>query len=301
MKMNKKGLILCLVSLFVCAGTASAQDLIIFTDGNEIQAKILEISDTDVSYKSWTNQDGPLRKVATSKIFMIKYEDGSKETFSTASEKSQYAEPLQPKPFQRLEQKQKYKDHRFVIGARLRPQVSLLVVDDTYYMRTNYTGGTGARFGCAAGVVGNWYFSKKQSNPWYLHAALELSPEGGNIRKLGYNFKVGYVNYELGVGVRTNGGFHMVYAMGTNTYLSSRVKAEDYPTTLSFKYARVPAPRVKVNVMIGGTIAKTVDLDFVFSFSPYGSVDPSFWQSRNLSADYLLGVSATYLFPIKKK
>jgi len=56
-------------------------DLIIKRDGEEINAKILEIDDIKIKYKPSTHLDGPTRVINKSAVFMIKYKNGTKELF----------------------------------------------------------------------------------------------------------------------------------------------------------------------------------------------------------------------------
>lgn len=81
------------LSLFVlaclCAGSATAQDVIIFTSGDEVEAKVVEVSDTEVKYKTWNNQTGPTWVKKTTDIFMIRYENGTKQTFTTVLQQQQ--------------------------------------------------------------------------------------------------------------------------------------------------------------------------------------------------------------------
>lgn len=73
---------LLLFSLFLLGlNTTQAQDLIIKLNGDEISAKILEISEIDVKYKKFNYQDGPTYTIKKSDIFMIKYPNGDKEVF----------------------------------------------------------------------------------------------------------------------------------------------------------------------------------------------------------------------------
>jgi hypothetical protein len=75
-------------SIIIClllAGMSYAQDIIIFVDGTEQQAKVTEISDTEVRYKLWSNQNGPTRVKKISDIFMIRYANGTTQTFTTAA------------------------------------------------------------------------------------------------------------------------------------------------------------------------------------------------------------------------
>lgn len=59
----------------------SSQDNIILKDGSEIQSKVFEITETEISYKKHSNLDGPIYKIPIGKVFMIKYENGEKDVF----------------------------------------------------------------------------------------------------------------------------------------------------------------------------------------------------------------------------
>ncbi len=74
-----------LTFLFVSA-EMSAQDLIIKSDGEEIKAKVLSVEEHKVSYKKWTNQNGPTYSLNTDNIFMIKYENGEKDVFTAKTD-----------------------------------------------------------------------------------------------------------------------------------------------------------------------------------------------------------------------
>lgn len=62
-----------------------AQDVIVLKNTDEIQAKILEISPNTVTYVEWDFQDGPTRTINKSDIFVVKYQNGKKESFADAS------------------------------------------------------------------------------------------------------------------------------------------------------------------------------------------------------------------------
>lgn len=67
--------------LFCIAGMAMAQDVIVKTDNSTILSKVLEISSTEIKYKKWDNQDGPLYTISRSEVASINYENGEIETF----------------------------------------------------------------------------------------------------------------------------------------------------------------------------------------------------------------------------
>jgi hypothetical protein len=54
-------------------------DLITLKNGDEINAKVLEITDNAIKYKRCDNLDGPLISVAKSNVFSVKYSNGTKE------------------------------------------------------------------------------------------------------------------------------------------------------------------------------------------------------------------------------
>lgn len=60
----------------------NAQDIILKKDGNEIKAKVLEITDQFIKYKDFDFQEGPMRNIKIVDVFMIKYKNGQKEIFS---------------------------------------------------------------------------------------------------------------------------------------------------------------------------------------------------------------------------
>ncbi len=66
--------------------TAFSQDIITQKSGEDIQAKVLEINQTDVKYKKFDNQNGPTFTLLKSDILMIRYENGTKDIFNQTEE-----------------------------------------------------------------------------------------------------------------------------------------------------------------------------------------------------------------------
>lgn len=58
-----------------------SQDIILKKSGDEIAAKILEIGTTEIKYKDFGIQEGPILTILKSEIFMIKYKNGTREIF----------------------------------------------------------------------------------------------------------------------------------------------------------------------------------------------------------------------------
>lgn len=67
------------------ANTTNQCDLIFLKTGDEILAKVLEVSDKEVKYKQCDNPDGPTFTKTTSSIFKIKYSNGTETVFNNTS------------------------------------------------------------------------------------------------------------------------------------------------------------------------------------------------------------------------
>lgn len=63
-------------------GTAISQDIIILKSGEEVRAKVTEVLSGSIKYKKYVNPDGPVYTMVKNEIFMIKYQNGSKDIFS---------------------------------------------------------------------------------------------------------------------------------------------------------------------------------------------------------------------------
>ena len=71
-------------------GTVSAQDIIVLNNNSadEIEAKVVEVSQTEVKYKKWSYQDGPTFTIPASDIFVIKYKNGEKQRFGVEKQEA---------------------------------------------------------------------------------------------------------------------------------------------------------------------------------------------------------------------
>jgi hypothetical protein len=59
-----------------------SQDIILKKSGDEIAATILEVGPTEIKYKDFGIEEGPILTILKSEIFMIKYKNGTREVFS---------------------------------------------------------------------------------------------------------------------------------------------------------------------------------------------------------------------------
>lgn len=62
-------------------------DWIVFKNGDDLKAQIIEISKTEVRFKKCDSPDGPTRVEEITDILFIKYSNGEKEVFNSLTEK----------------------------------------------------------------------------------------------------------------------------------------------------------------------------------------------------------------------
>ena len=72
--------------LFCCAVCASAQDVIVKKDGSTVVCRVLELKNSEVVYKLWTERNGSSYIMDLSLVSSINYESGKKESFSEIME-----------------------------------------------------------------------------------------------------------------------------------------------------------------------------------------------------------------------
>ena len=59
-----------------------SQDVITIKTGEDISAKILEIGQTEIKYKKFDNQTGPIYSILKSDVIIVRYENGTKDLFN---------------------------------------------------------------------------------------------------------------------------------------------------------------------------------------------------------------------------
>lgn len=76
-----------LLTTCIClAGLAYSQDQLFKKDNSKIEAKILEINQTEIKYKLFNYQDGPTIIISKNDVAMIIYQNGTHEVFNTKAE-----------------------------------------------------------------------------------------------------------------------------------------------------------------------------------------------------------------------
>ena len=72
-----------LVFLFLlCSTSMFAQDVIVKKDGSHIECRVVEVNDSGVVYKKWSNLNGNNFEIDRADVSSVNYGDGKKMTFS---------------------------------------------------------------------------------------------------------------------------------------------------------------------------------------------------------------------------
>ena len=86
MKFNRVLFLLLLVCTTIFS--ASAQDMIVKKNGTIIKAKVIKVGSSEVEYKKWTNQNGPIYSISVNELFAINYQNGEKDMFENNQNKT---------------------------------------------------------------------------------------------------------------------------------------------------------------------------------------------------------------------
>ena len=69
------------MSIFT-ASFGFTQDIITKKSSEDIEAKVTEVTTTEIKYKKFDNQNGPIFTILKSEVLMIRYENGTKDIFT---------------------------------------------------------------------------------------------------------------------------------------------------------------------------------------------------------------------------
>jgi hypothetical protein len=74
--------ILCSTATLLFANLSFSQDMITTKTGEDIQAKVIDVTNDEVRYKKFDDQTGPILTISTLNLLIIRYENGSKDIFT---------------------------------------------------------------------------------------------------------------------------------------------------------------------------------------------------------------------------
>lgn len=127
----KKIFTLCTCAFMVIASVC-AQDIIVTTDAQKIEAKILEVSKTEIKYKEKDNLDGPTFILSTEEISSIIYKNGKVVVYNQKESTEKPQAVSQQKPTASPEESMG--DIALVSGVIVRAQITELAPDQIGYI-----------------------------------------------------------------------------------------------------------------------------------------------------------------------
>ncbi|MEI6140632.1 MAG: hypothetical protein WCP85_15290 [Mariniphaga sp.] len=86
-----KKIILTTLTVLITVGICFAHDVITKKTGDDIQAKISEITTTQIKFTRFDNLKGPIYSIDKSEVLMIRYENGTKDIFSELNKSTEKA------------------------------------------------------------------------------------------------------------------------------------------------------------------------------------------------------------------
>ena len=194
-----------LLMLLICTtgNIIFAQDIIIKRSGDEIESKVIEITNEAIKYKSFHNIDGPIRNILISDVFMIIYENGVREKFTEKAN--------DPKPDKEadtyLQRSTKTSSTESYIKRTDAPVENETKPVNDYKGKYFMIGvGFGTSYG-GLGVCANWRLGDKEEFGW--HAGAGYIPDYGAMASVGakyFPYKNFYLNAQLGIF-----GYHETY------------------------------------------------------------------------------------------
>lgn len=103
--------------LLIVSLQAGAQDLILKKNGEELKAKVVELTETSIKYKAEDNPEGPLYNLPKAEVFKIKYANGKSDFFGNQETKpatTTIAPPTATSSYKYDSLMKSYKDHRAI-------------------------------------------------------------------------------------------------------------------------------------------------------------------------------------------
>jgi len=148
----------------------NAQDIIIKKNGDEINTKIIEVGIEIIKFKKFDNLEGSIYTMGKNEIFLIKYENGSKDVFNDNLEVKQT-----------VNTQKDYLRKGLHLGFHITPSVGKI-------LRYNYDYGFGINSGADLSIYFNDYIGIKTGIS-YVNIPYKYSDYDYD-----YNYSIRYVN-----------------------------------------------------------------------------------------------------------
>jgi len=146
--------------IFLFANFGLSQDIIEKRNGEKIEGKVIEITESTIKYTRKDQPNGPIRNISIIDIKLITYEDGSKERFVAVESPKDETAPIrveQPDVVRRRGPDRIRADKDWILGSGIFIEMlpGYANYDNGATFNSNY-GGLGIKFG------NKWYFGKNE-------------------------------------------------------------------------------------------------------------------------------------------
>lgn len=116
-----------------------AQGIIIMKNGDEITVKVTEVSSQSIRYKKFDNPEGPLYTADKNDVFMIKYQNGTKDIFGQQNPPEQRAEGDGSATFYFYRPRKLASSSAKIIVGTAEPDEVVVKLKNGSWYRTDYT------------------------------------------------------------------------------------------------------------------------------------------------------------------
>jgi hypothetical protein len=259
----KKLLLFC--GIILLSSKAYNQDLILKTNGDEIKSKVIEVTQDVIKYKKYENLDGPVYSLSKTSIFMIKYENGSKDVFNQQSDLPRRSSSKSEKTVKNTDSEPvKKKESSFFKYHQNRYFSIATGLGDSYGglgMRAQARFGGNVGFGVQAGV--GWFpgvedescFAVEAGFKFYLYRGIYINTQFGILGKQ-TTYDYSYGSYS---GYNYNSASEVLYG-------PSILTGVDLIFGRHFGFNAAAGISVIVNGSMDGDVLPALDLGFIYKF-----------------------------------
>ncbi|MFC2100715.1 hypothetical protein ACFLRZ_02675 [Bacteroidota bacterium] len=261
-----------------------AQDIIIKHSGEEIKAKVLEITSENIKYKAYEYQDGPIRNANISEVFMIIYENGSKEIFNKKE--------LPSKDYEYTTSIENIRNGLH-LGLHITPGIGKV-----FFENCNFG------FGYSSGLDLNIYFNNYvgiKSGISFMNMPLKYSSEfydyytsstntyksSGSISSIGVPIKFLLTTGNT-VGLYFEAGFDIYFP------IESKMEADSFSSS-GFHKSEVIAAEINLGLNIKTSDFMSINITFFEHYSITG-----YFENEDESRGFLIGLQMGILFKLTK-
>ena len=212
---------------------AVAQDVMVMSDASEKKVKVLEVGDSEVKYKLFDNPNNVVYSTARSNVFLIIFEDGTREVITSLDEKQNNTALLPTRVNNANAQNEK------ISAAQVKAQEGIHKKHMYFTVELNIGGVfdifgdrsdnvSTAAFGAGVDLFGEYFFDKRSSS--------------GLVFGIGYNYRsfeistlpltFNALDLNLGYTMRDNNLFFVRGMLELNIPLSSYVPGRYYDDNL---------------------------------------------------------------------